>query len=82
MQVATTPDTKSITSEWIDKAGINLKTINVVGTVDLQTKLELRTIALHARNAEYNPKVRRTCVSFICNPILEIFSSHYEIKRP
>lgn len=30
---------------------------NVVGTVDLKTPLELKTIALHARNAEYNPKV-------------------------
>jgi TATA-box binding protein (TBP) (component of TFIID and TFIIIB) len=30
----------------------------VVGTVDLKTPLELKTIALHARNAEYNPKVR------------------------
>lgn len=32
---------------------------NVVGTVDLKTPLDLKTIALHARNAEYNPKVRR-----------------------
>lgn len=30
---------------------------NVVGTLDLQTPVELKTIALHARNAEYNPKV-------------------------
>jgi transcription initiation factor TFIID TATA-box-binding protein len=29
-----------------------------VGTVDLKTPLDLKTIALHARNAEYNPKVR------------------------
>uniref|UniRef100_H3G670 TATA-box-binding protein n=1 Tax=Phytophthora ramorum TaxID=164328 RepID=H3G670_PHYRM len=29
---------------------------NVVGTVDLKTPLDLKTIALHARNAEYNPK--------------------------
>lgn len=28
-----------------------------MGTVDLKTPLELKTIALHARNAEYNPKV-------------------------
>ena len=31
---------------------------NVVSTVNLGCKLELKTIALHARNAEYNPKVR------------------------
>lgn len=30
---------------------------NVVGSIDLKTRLELKTIALHARNAEYNPKV-------------------------
>lgn len=29
---------------------------NVVATVDLGCKLELKDIALHARNAEYNPK--------------------------
>eukprot|EP00051_Salpingoeca_urceolata_P005692 m.75998 g.75998 ORF g.75998 m.75998 type:complete len:227 (+) comp14500_c1_seq1:309-989(+) len=29
---------------------------NVVATVDLSTKLDLKHIALHARNAEYNPR--------------------------
>lgn len=29
---------------------------NVVATVNLNCKLDLRSIALHARNAEYNPK--------------------------
>ncbi|KAJ3049050.1 TATA-box-binding protein [Rhizophlyctis rosea] len=29
---------------------------NIVATVNLDTKLDLKTIALHARNAEYNPK--------------------------
>lgn len=31
---------------------------NIVATVNLDVKLDLKTIALHARNAEYNPKVR------------------------
>lgn len=31
---------------------------NVVATVNLECRLDLKTIALHARNAEYNPKVR------------------------
>ena len=31
---------------------------NVVATVNLDTRLDLKAIALHARNAEYNPKVR------------------------
>jgi transcription initiation factor TFIID TATA-box-binding protein len=30
---------------------------NVVATVNLDCKLDLKNIALHARNAEYNPKV-------------------------
>lgn len=30
---------------------------NVVATVNMGCKLDLKTIALHARNAEYNPKV-------------------------
>jgi len=29
---------------------------NVVATVNLDCKLDLKTIAMHARNAEYNPK--------------------------
>jgi len=29
---------------------------NIVSTVNLNVKLDLKTIALHARNAEYNPK--------------------------
>lgn len=30
---------------------------NIVATVNLEARLDLKTIALHARNAEYNPKV-------------------------
>ena len=30
---------------------------NIVSTVNLDCKLELKAIALQARNAEYNPKV-------------------------
>jgi len=30
---------------------------NIVSTVNLCTKLDLKKIALQARNAEYNPKV-------------------------
>ena len=29
---------------------------NIVATVNLAVKLDLKNIALHARNAEYNPK--------------------------
>ncbi|CAG8440014.1 4814_t:CDS:2 [Acaulospora morrowiae] len=34
---------------------------NIVATVNLGCKLDLKTIALHARNAEYNPKVLPHC---------------------
>lgn len=30
---------------------------NIVATVNLGVKLDLKGVALHARNAEYNPKV-------------------------
>ena len=36
---------------------------NIVATVNLDCRLDLKTIALHARNAEYNPKVRSLVVS-------------------
>ena len=38
---------------------------NIVATVNLTCKLDLKHIALRARNAEYNPKVA-TCSLFIC----------------
>lgn len=37
-------------------AGIEPKLQNIVSTVNLGCKLDLKKIALHARNAEYNPK--------------------------
>lgn len=35
---------------------ISLNQRNIVATVNLDCRLDLKTIALHARNAEYNPK--------------------------
>jgi Transcription factor TFIID (or TATA-binding protein, TBP) len=37
--------------------GIVLTLQNIVATINLDCRLDLKTIALHARNAEYNPKV-------------------------
>jgi transcription initiation factor TFIID TATA-box-binding protein len=37
-------------------SGIVPKLQNLVATVNLSCRLDLKTIALHARNAEYNPK--------------------------
>ncbi|CAG8747109.1 11404_t:CDS:2 [Gigaspora margarita] len=42
-------------------AGIVPQLQNIVATVNLGCKLDLKTIALHARNAEYNPKVLPHC---------------------
>jgi Transcription factor TFIID (or TATA-binding protein, TBP) len=42
----------------VHKSGIVPTLQNIVATVNLDTKLDLKTIALTARNAEYNPKVR------------------------
>lgn len=44
-----------ITPHSVD-AGIEPKLQNIVSTVNLGCKLDLKRIALHARNAEYNPK--------------------------
>lgn len=38
---------------------------NIVATVNLDCRLDLKTIALHARNAEYNPKVSSLRLSVI-----------------
>lgn len=32
---------------------------NTVATVNLDTRLDLKSIALHSRNSEYNPKVNK-----------------------
>lgn len=47
-------------------SGIVPQLQNVVATVDLGCKLELKDIALHARNAEYNPKVDMLQVAAAC----------------
>ncbi|KAI9208505.1 TATA-box-binding protein [Polychytrium aggregatum] len=39
-----------------ESSGIVPTLQNIVATVNLECKLDLKTIALHARNAEYNPK--------------------------
>ncbi|KAI3438882.1 hypothetical protein D9Q98_001297 [Chlorella vulgaris] len=40
----------------VHPSGIVPQLQNVVATVNLECKLDLKNIALHARNAEYNPK--------------------------
>jgi transcription initiation factor TFIID TATA-box-binding protein len=45
-------------------SGIVPQLQNVVATVDLGCRLDLKEIALHARNAEYNPKVHYMLMYF------------------
>uniref|UniRef100_M4C3Q4 Uncharacterized protein n=1 Tax=Hyaloperonospora arabidopsidis (strain Emoy2) TaxID=559515 RepID=M4C3Q4_HYAAE len=45
-----------VDDDWEERLNLQVKIMNVVGTVDLKTPLDLKVIALHARNAEYNPK--------------------------
>ncbi|EFE35410.1 uncharacterized protein ARB_05452 [Trichophyton benhamiae CBS 112371] len=47
---------------------------NIVATVNLDCRLDLKTIALHARNAEYNPKVGAGEVACL------LFSFHTQVK--
>ena len=47
---------------------------NIVATVNLDCRLDLKTIALHARNAEYNPKRFAAVIMRIRDPAL-IFAS-------
>jgi len=44
-------------------SGIIPQLQNMVATVNLGCKLDLKQIALHARNSEYNPKAR---LSWFC----------------
>jgi len=51
-------------------ADVNSVSRNIVATVNLDCRLDLKTIALHARNAEYNPKViylHLTCSEYDTN---------------
>jgi D-aminopeptidase len=56
--------------EQVKRAGEReLTNRNIVATVNLECRLDLKTIALHARNAEYNPKVS----SFLCSHFVQVF---------
>lgn len=51
------PPLTPMTPMTAEQAGIVPQLQNIVSTVNLGCKLDLKKIALHARNAEYNPKV-------------------------
>jgi len=56
------PSASALAAVEIDRAvhpsGIVPTLQNIVATVNLDCELDLKSIALHARNAEYNPKAR------------------------
>jgi len=54
--IASTPLPSTPFSDPQNPSGIRPTLQNIVATVNLETRLDLKTIALHARNAEYNPK--------------------------
>jgi transcription initiation factor TFIID TATA-box-binding protein len=57
-QVPVTPAPLTLEQQHITAVeGIVPTLQNIVATVNLDCRLDLKTIALHARNAEYNPKV-------------------------
>lgn len=57
-QVQATPAPLTLEQQHITAVeGIVPTLQNIVATVNLDCRLDLKTIALHARNAEYNPKV-------------------------
>jgi len=59
--VPTTPVPLTLEQQHITAVeGIVPTLQNIVATVNLDCRLDLKTIALHARNAEYNPKVGTT----------------------
>jgi hypothetical protein len=53
----TAEPTNSSAASSLNPSGIVPTLQNIVATVNLDCKLDLKTIALHSRNAEYNPKV-------------------------
>ena len=53
---------------------------NIVSTVNMDCRLELKTIALHARNAEYNPKVLFLLLYHAC-AVVGVFYASLETGR-
>mmetsp|Transcript_3722 Transcript_3722/g.13776 ORF Transcript_3722/g.13776 Transcript_3722/m.13776 type:complete len:82 (+) Transcript_3722:281-526(+) len=56
--VVAAPATDGAVDLTVHPSGIVPQLQNIVATVNLDCKLDLKTIAFHARNVEYNPKVR------------------------
>lgn len=55
-EVASSSQAPLAVAPVVSTSGITPILQNIVATVNLDCRLDLKTIALHARNAEYNPK--------------------------
>lgn len=44
--------------------GCKLRMVNVTATADMRCPIDLKTVVMRARNAEYNPKRFSACVSY------------------
>ncbi len=67
----------AVIDRTIHPSGIVPALQNIVATVNLDCKLELKSIALQARNAEYNPKVGGVPrgVAYLSGPQLQLHAA-------
>jgi transcription initiation factor TFIID TATA-box-binding protein len=76
-QVPATPVPLTLEQQHITAVeGIVPTLQNIVATVNLDCRLDLKTIALHARNAEYNPKVGTTRCPRLVRQVVLLFHNH------
>lgn len=55
---------------------------NIVATVNLDCRLDLKTIALHARNAEYNPvRIFRPSTHMALSILVPLFALWERVER-
>lgn len=51
---------------FLDHGGCELRLVNVTATANMGCTIDLKTVVMRARNAEYNPKRFSACVSACC----------------
>ena len=52
-----------IIGPFLDHGGCELRLVNVTATANMGCPIDLKTVVMRARNAEYNPKRFSACVS-------------------
>ena len=56
-----------IIGPFLDHGGCELRLVNVTATANMGCPIDLKTVVMRARNAEYNPKRFSACVSGDCS---------------